>query len=200
MFVLAVQNKMHLDAFVSSLEKSLFLEKLEDGRYDDYFNKSLEDLFLEVTGGRIKEDASYGIYNDAYWCGHAYFELHERLEKPFPYLFLKLPFSELMDLYPVYHEMDVSSLIDFFQEKEKKKTVLRILCEKRGCSIAKLSQATNIPITTLNKYNASDDALYKASFQNVYDIAYFFDAPTSLFALKRKSGAKKWWDPPSHLA
>lgn len=181
LFVLCVQSKMNLTAFTKELEKSEFVTKIEANKYDDYFNSSLESIFFDVTKTKIEKDESFGVYNDAYWCGWSYFELHQRTKKSFAFLFLKLPFSNLVDMYNVYHEMDFSSLLEQFLRLDKEKTILRALCTERGCSISKLSLVTKINKATLSKYNSSDDALLKGSFQAVYRIARYFDVPFSLF-------------------
>ena len=181
LFVIAVNNKMNLLSFSYQLERSEFIRKIEDGKYDDYFNKSLISIFNDITGITINDDNSYGIYNDAYWCGYSYFEIFLRTKKPFPYIFLKLPLVKMMDIYPIYHEMDISSLLDLFAKQEHEKTILRILCEQARTSLPKLSASTGISLATLSKYNADDKALYNASFQNIFLIAHYFDVPINLF-------------------
>ena len=181
LFVLAVKNQMHLRAFTCALEKSEFIQKVEADEYDDYFNKSILEIFENITSNTLSEDDSYGIYNDAYWSAVSYFELHLRTGKSFSYIFLKFPLAKMMDAYPVYHEMDFSSLYEYFQDLEKERTILRALCQDYRSSLAKISKATGISTNTLMKYNASDSALYKASFQNIIKIAKYFDVPISLF-------------------
>lgn len=187
LFVVAKQNKANLFSFTCLLGRSLFVHKIEGGVYDDYFNKSLENVFFDVTNKKIGDDDSYGVYDDAYWAGSAYFEMFLRLRKPFSYLFIKLPLSKLLDIYPIYHEMDITSLLEYFLKIEKEKTILRLLCEQSKCSLTTLSYGTGISLTTLSKYNASDDALYKGSFQNIMAICGFFKVPNSLF-MKRIIG------------
>lgn len=181
LFVVAIQNMVHPQAFTKALEKSTLIKKIEDGKYDDYFNKSVLEVFKTITGNVLSEDNGFGIYNDAYWCGAMYFDLFVKTHKPFSYLFLKLPFEKMLDIYEVYHEMDFSSLLMYFQQCEKEKTILRTLVEEKHISLSKLSKATGININTLMKYNASDEALYRGSFQNIVKIATFFEAPISLF-------------------
>ncbi|MBO4703274.1 MAG: helix-turn-helix transcriptional regulator [Bacilli bacterium] len=181
LFVTAIQNETNLTAFTRGLANSDFVKKIEADKYDDYFNKSITDIFESIVTSYIKEDNSFGIYNDAYWSGISYFNLYLKLKKPFSYLFLKLPLEKMLDIYPVYHEMDFSSLVEYFEQLEQEKTILRALCEEQHISLSKLSKGTGISINTLAKYNANDSALYKASFQNVIEIATFFDAPISLF-------------------
>ena len=181
LFVVATLNKMHPDSFTYCLERSTFIEKVTLGKYDDYFNQPIEKLFFDITQFKINKDETFGIYNDAYWCGYMYFELQKRIKKPFSYIVLKLPFSKMLDIYPAYHEMDISSLEDYFNKCSESKTIIRALCKQKHCSISKLSLNTGLNKATLSKYNASDRALYKGSFQTIYKIAKFFDVPLSLF-------------------
>ena len=182
LFVMAIQNEINFLAFTSSLERSVFANLIEEDVYDDYFNTPLTRIFFDITKMHIEKDESFGIYNDAYWCGYSYFELQQRLKKPFSYLFLKLPLSKMMDIYPIFHEMDFSALLEFFEKEKDKKTILRALCEQKRCSLSKVSAATGINQATLSKYNADDEALLKGSFQNVYKISKYFNAPVSLFS------------------
>lgn len=181
LFVLAVMNKINFDSFSNMLEKSFFVNILEKKEYNEYFNNSIEKIFYDITGFKVLKDESYGVYNDAYWCGQNYYDLHTKINKSYSYIFLKLPFSQMINLYPVYHEMDFSSLVDFFNKKEKDKTILRLLCENKKCSLNDISKKTLLSFNTLLKYNASDDALYNGSFQNISKIVKFFDVPYDLF-------------------
>lgn len=181
LFVLAINNKINPDSFINLLMKSVFIKKIEEKQYSDYFNKSIIDIFFDITSYQVDNDNSYGIYNDAYWSGYSYYELYLRLNKPFSFIFLKLPLSKMLDIYPIFHEMDISSLIDYFNKLDKEKTILRLLCEQKRCSLPKLSNITKISVSTLRKYNASDEALYNASFQNIIKISRYFDTPINLF-------------------
>lgn len=181
LFVLAIQNKINLHAFTTALERSKFIKVIEKDEFDDYLNKSIEQIFFDITQKYIDRDNSFGIYNDAYWCGYSYFELHQKTKKSFAFLFLKLPLSKMMDIYSIYHEMDFSSLLEYFYKLDQEKTILRALCEEKGCSLSRLSAETEISRATLSKYNASDEAIYKGAFQTIFTIATFFDVPLSIF-------------------
>ena len=181
LFVLAINNKMNLDSFTYLLEKCDFISHIENNRYDSSLNKSIDTIFYEITGFVVKEDNSYGIYNDAYWCGQNYFDLHLKTKKSFSYIFLKLPLEKMIDIYSIFHEMDFSSLVDYFYKKCEEKTIIRLLCEKANKSLPDISKDTLIPLSTLKKYNMSDKYLYKASFQNITKLASYFDVRYSLF-------------------
>ena len=181
LFVLAVRNKINFKSFTNMLSNSSFIEAIEKDKYNDLFNKPIEALLFLITGFEAKEDNSYGIYNDAYWCGQNYFDLHIKTQKSFVYIFLKLPFEELMNVYSIFHEMDFTSLLEYFHKKEKEKTILRILCEEKRCSLNDISKATTLNFNVLKKYNSSDEALYKASFQNIAKLVSYFDINYLLF-------------------
>ncbi len=181
LFVIAKQSNFNMHSFSYLLERSYFVKAIEKGQYDDYFNKSLETIFFDITNYKVSKENSYGIYNDAYWCGSSYFELFLRLNKPFNYLFLKLSLPEMFGLFSTYHEMDISSLINYFHYAEKKETIIRALCKRKHTSLPKMSRETGIALTTLSKYNASDESLLKASFQAIYIISSYFDVSPTLF-------------------
>ena len=181
LFVLAVRNKINFTSFTNLLCQSEFLSKIERNKIDDIINIPVEKILFSITGFEVKVDNSYGVYNDAYWSGQNYFDLHLRTKKSFIYIFLKLPLTEMMNIYSIFHEMDFTSLLDYFNKKEKDKTILRLLCEKKNCSLNDISKATSLSLNTLKKYNSSDELLYKASFQNIAKLIKYFDVNYLLF-------------------
>ena len=181
LFVLAVMNKMNFSAFTSMLEKSEYVNLIEKNEYNSLFDKPINSLFYEITGFMVSQDDSYGVYNDAYWSGQNYFDLHLKTNKSFSYIFLKLPFDKMMDIYTIFHEMDFTSLVDYFNKRCEEKTIVRLLCEKAKKSLNDISKETLIPLSTLKKYNESDGILYNASFQNISKLVSFFNVNYSLF-------------------
>lgn len=181
LFVIGVLNKINPNSLTTLLEKSEYINEIENKHYDKADSTSLEELFLSVTKTELHEDNSFGVFNDAYWCGYTYFELHLKTKKPFSYLFLKLPLSRLLDMYPLYHEMDITQVENYIANREDENTIIKLLCKKKLVSMTKLSSETGISINTIKKYAASDTNLYAASFQNIVKIARFFDVPLSLF-------------------
>lgn len=181
LFVIGILNKINLNAFTTLLERSDYINEIENKHYDLADSSSLESLFLSITKIELHENNSYGVFNDAYWCGYVYFELHLRMKKPFSYLFLKLPLANLLDMYPLYHEMDIAQVEQYLSSREKDNTIIRLLSEKKLMPLTKLANSTGISINTIRKYANSDEYLYAASFQNIVKIGGAFDVPLSLF-------------------
>ena len=46
----------------------------------------------------------------------------------------------MFQYFPIYHEMDISSLVSYFISLNKEKTILRILCENKKCSLNEISK------------------------------------------------------------
>lgn len=176
LFVLAKKNKLNFSSFSKSLIK-----------YNINFLKfgvsveSIQNVFEHITGVVPIYNDTYGVYDDAYWCAFVYSRLSEILKKPLAYIICKMPVDILIDMYGIYHEADISMLVDRFNEISKNATILRSLCLMNKISLSKLSKLTGINKNTLVKYNASDSALYKASFEKVYNIRNYFDVDYSLF-------------------
>ena len=179
LFVLCKIHKVNMLSFTLSLIKYADFNIISEAIGNEV--KSLIDLFNDIANLYIKEDTSFAIYNDAYWCGNVYFYLSKKTNKPLSYILLKLPFNELIDYYDIYHEMDNSSILERFTQIEKEATIIGLLCKYYPCTLNKLSESTKISINTIKKYSKDDKYLYSGSFQNIYLIAEFFNVNYSLF-------------------
>ena len=177
LFVLCKNQMFHLKSFTYLLAEHDEITLTEG--YDNV--PSIVELFNEITGLYVKDDTTFGIYNDAYWCGTVYFYLFFATKKPLSYILYKFPLDELIDCYNPYHEMDYSAIKELFEEKEKDNTILKLLCKQYGAKLTKLARETGISVNTLKRYYRSDDMLYTASFQNIYKISKYFDVGLSLF-------------------
>ena len=178
LFVIAKQNKCNLRAF------SIMLMEYDNLEFNDSFINflAITEVFRKITGIYVTNDKSRGVYDDAYWCGLSYYYLVKKSEKPLSYILLKLPFDQMMDLYDIYHEMDVSSLYERFLQIEKEESILPLLCKQYQTSLVEVSKKTNISINTLKKYAKEDRYIHNASFQYIYKLSNFFSIPISLFA------------------
>ena len=181
LFTLAGHYGIKPDVFTRSIENHVFILCAEKGDYKNAYNESILDIFNSSLSFCLSSNETDGVYNDYYWVGKCYFYIQSETHKSFSYIFMKMPFSYLLSKFNPYHEMDMSQMLDLFYEQENKTTILKELCLRRKISISFLSKKTNIPESTLTKYRKNDDALYKASFTNIYMLSQFFDVPETLF-------------------
>lgn len=180
LFVLCKLHKINMRSFTIAL---LTYKNIEISfEYSEI--KSLCDLFNDITNIHITKDESFGIYDDAYWCGKAYCFINEKTKKPLNYILLKMPFDKLINYYHLYHEMDYSQILDVFLEESRKHSILSLLCDIKGYSLPHISKISGISLSTLKKYSSDDKYLYKASFNKIYSLLNVFDVDPSIFADK----------------
>ena len=180
LFSLAGHYQIKKDLFTRAIENHSFINDIEKGDYRhayeyspiEVINESLSSCFEDVQGSEV---------NDYYWVGKCYFYIQSETHKSFSYIFLKLPFEELYELFYPYHESDISHILDMFLEKEKEHTIIELLCKRRKISSQYLSKETGIPVSTIRKYRQKDEYLFKASFSNIYLLTQFFSVPETLF-------------------
>ena len=185
LFSLAVHAKINLDTVTSAIEHSAFAAQLQAGRCSQLANSTAEELFEglfeNVRNAEYLPTAGHAVYDEAYWCGWAYMQLLFETHMPLPYLFLVLPLRRMMDLYPVYHEMDISQLFDLFKAERQNVTIMRSLLKRHGLKVPELSKRSGVSVNTINHYKKADENLYAASFQNAFRLARALDAPPELF-------------------
>ena len=181
LFALAGNYRIKKDLFTRSIENHPFIVDIEKGDYQHAYERSLLDVFDDSLEFCLASNELENVVNDYYWVGKCYFYIQSETHKSFSYIFLKLPFEELYELFYPYHESDISHILDMFLEKEKEHTIIELLCKRRKISSQYLSKETGIPVSTLRKYRQKDEYLFKASFINIYLLTQFFSVPETLF-------------------
>ena len=63
-------------------------------------------------------------------------------------LFITLPIETALKMYPVYHEMDILQLRDYFF-KTLHPSSLSLIMKKRSLTMRQLSETTGIPFSTI---------------------------------------------------
>ena len=179
-FYLAIKHKFHFSAITNKLSNSTFLRRIEYGDYSMLMDYTPEELFTSIFNFETDE-LSLMKYNDAYWCGYVYANIFYEFNKPFSYIFLTLPLKELIDKYPVYHEMDITAIFELFEEKEKEETILSRLLSLRKMKMTTLSKLTNIPVATIKHYKKSNENIFKANFITVKKIALALEVDDGVF-------------------
>ena len=80
----------------------------------------------------------------------------------------------MYNLFPVYHEMDFSQIVQFFMSLTEKKTVFALLLDKFKYSIKDISETTNIPYATLFSLKQGHRDMKKTSIEVVNNLAKIF--------------------------
>ena len=93
--------------------------------------KLLKEIFPELLHLNIEE---IPIYNECLWAAETYLRIQGVTKLTWEAIFLYLPIEEVYELFPLYHEMDFSQIIKFFQSKYSKQTTFSLLLKKYNYS------------------------------------------------------------------
>jgi len=158
------------------IKSSPFIYDLEKGVLN--LNKSLEEVIKDTYIEDIKfTDISF----EALFIAESYIRLFFDINKSFEYIFLYWPLDYFMNHYNVYHEMDYSSFKNDFDSEVSQTSLFKKLCKKYKYSNKDISRLTGININTLNKYSVSDNAIYNASYENIYLLSKVFNINKNVF-------------------
>ena len=109
-----------------------------------------------------------------YWAGWALAEYQWFSGRRFKDIFDRVKLSEILLMYPVYHEMDISQFIKAMDEKCRQlpgERKLKKLRESRGLSQAELSKASGVSLRSIQMYEQGVNDIDKAQAQTIYRLS-----------------------------
>ena len=118
---------------------------------------------------RFDDDLSPG-----YWAGWVLAEYQWFSGKSFEKIFDRVALSEIILMYPLFHETDISV---FLKEMEKKcvahpsGTKLKKIRESRGLSQAELARESGVKLRNIQMYEQQINDIDKAQARTVYKLA-----------------------------
>ena len=110
-----------------------------------------------------------------YWAGWALAEYQWYSGKRFKDIFEHVKLSEIISLYPVYHEMDISAFMETMDEKcaaPLPEYLLKKLRESRGLSQAELARISGVSLRSIQMYEQRVNDIDKAQAQTVYKLSH----------------------------
>lgn len=109
-----------------------------------------------------------------YWAGWALAEYQWASGHRFKDIFERVPLSEIIKMYSVYHEMDITQFIDSmesFYNKTELETKLKRIRENRGISQSELAQMSGVKLRSIQMYEQKVNDIDKAQAQTLYKIS-----------------------------
>ena len=123
----------------------------------------------EVPMAKNREGAS-----PEYWAGWALAEYQWFSGHRFKDIFERVSISDIINMYPVYHEMDISQFIDsmgVFYNKAEIETKLKRIRESRGISQSELAKMSGVKLRSIQMYEQKANDIDKAQAQTLYKIS-----------------------------
>ena len=109
-----------------------------------------------------------------YWAGWALAEFQWSSGRTFRDIFERVSFSEILRMYPIYHEMDVNKFAEYMDEKCSKPLPLSRLRKhrtNRGLSQSELAKVSGVGLRSIQLYEQRVNDIDKAQVHTVYKLA-----------------------------
>ncbi len=109
-----------------------------------------------------------------YWAGWALAEYQWFTGQRFKDIFEYAPLSEIISMYPLYHEMDISQFIialEKLRENHHFDSRLKLIRESRGLSQAELAKLSDVKLRSIQMYEQKVNDIDKAQAKTLYKLS-----------------------------
>lgn len=170
--------------FTADWTASLFLtsgyaEQFERGNPGVLAGKSGVELAKAIVQKTYKNrslpELRYGEWlSPEYWAGWALAEYQWYSRRRFKDIFDHVKLSEIILMYSVYHEMDITKFIETMEAKcavPLQESRLKVMRESRGLSQTELARESGVKLRNIQMYEQRVNDIDKAQAQTVYKLA-----------------------------
>lgn len=109
-----------------------------------------------------------------YWAGWALAQYQWQSAKRFKDIFVRIPLTEIISMYPTFHEMDISRFYESMDRRYSEvimETKLRKIRESRQISQSELSKMSGVSLRSIQLYEQKVNDIDKAQAQTLYKLA-----------------------------
>lgn len=143
----SISEQYSFDHIEKTIARSLPFTRFEKSDVTTIAFSSPKEIYSELFPN-IKGDFVINP-NDIYgWIAFAYINIFLKKQVTFETIFAALPIENMLLYYGPYHEMDISQLLELFDEKVGK-SHLDLFMKKSDMSCVELAKQTNIPLPTI---------------------------------------------------
>ena len=109
-----------------------------------------------------------------YWAGWALAQYQWYTGRRFKAIFNKIPMTKIIDMYSVYHEMDISKFIEDMEKKYKSvesESKLKTIRDNRGLSQSELASQSGVNLRSIQMYEQKVNNIDKAQGHTLYKLS-----------------------------
>lgn len=167
------------DWFAKLFIQSRIASQFERGNPAVISGKSGEELVQEIMRNLMPEEKypSPSFTEDRspeYWAGWALAYYQWATAKRFKDIFLRIPLSEILSMYRVFHEMDISNFVESMEKRFNAvvlETKLKTIRESRGLSQRELAATSGVALRSIQLYEQKVNDIDKAQAQTLYKLS-----------------------------
>lgn len=180
MFDYAINDcKEEPDWFAVLFVQSGYAQQFERGNPSVVSGRSGIELAIDVLcyayrEERVQERRYSQERSPEYWAGWALAEFQWYSGRRFKDIFDSMPFSRIVSMYKVYHEMDISRFIEYAERicsEIKRDTKLKTIRESRGLSQVELAKQSGVKLRSIQMYEQRVNDIDKAQGHTLYKLA-----------------------------
>lgn len=122
----------------------------------------------------LPEQVFKGYRTKEYWAGWALAQYQWFSARSFKTIFDHISLKEILSLYPIYHEMDITRFIEFMEERCNKlpiETKLHIRRKAFGFSQSELSKLSHVDLRSIQLYEQRVNDIDKAQAKTLFRLS-----------------------------
>ena len=135
----------------------------------------VRELLQSIMPGEEFPSASFNQdRSPAYWAGWALAYYQWFTAKRFKDIFIRVPLSEILSMYKLYHEMDLTNFVEDLDARYGSvvlETKLKKIRESRGLSQSKLAELSGATKRSIQLYEQKVNDIDKAQGQTLYKLS-----------------------------
>lgn len=171
--------KLESDWFAEIFAKSDLSRQFERGNPSVISGKSGEELVRDVLNAVYPEkELPAAVFLEGrtpeYWAGWALAQYQWVSAKRFKDIFERIPLSEIVAMYPTFHEMDISRFNESMDNRCNQvvtETKLHKIRGSRQISQSELATLSNVNLRSIQLYEQRVNDIDKAQAHTLYKIA-----------------------------
>ena len=133
-----------------------------------------EIIMYAYTNYKFPEKIFSEERSEVYWAGWALAEYQWATCRRFKDIFSRIPLSEIVTMYSVYHEMDIGHFIEDMNKKYMSVTQeihLKTIRENRGISQVELAALSGVKLRSIQMYEQKVNDIDKAQVRTLYKLS-----------------------------
>lgn len=171
--------KLKPDWFMKLFVQSKVASQFEIGNPAIVSGKSGIELAREILSKvypnkEFPEHISSEGCSKEFWAGWALAQYQWFTAKRFKDIFLRVSLSEIISMYPTFHEMDITQFIDSMNRRYNEvilDTKLKKIRESRQLSQTELSKLSGVSLRSIQLYEQKVNDIDKAQAQTLYKLS-----------------------------
>ena len=178
-------NDCHLspDVFAGFFESSIEGKQFERGNPSFVSGRSGIELAMCVLSKKypdlnLPKPTNHFDCSPEYWAGWAFAYYQWDSSKRFKTIFEKVPLSEIISMYRVFHEMDITNFIEEIDKRINSRisdTKRKVMRNARGLSQQELADLSGVKVRSIQLYEQRINDIDKAQAHTLYKLSVVLD-------------------------